>query len=1386
MADNYNNRPLLQQVDVGGALGEFLASVRVEDLVVEMVQNELDAGSTLTRITFGPDAFVCEGNGRAVDAAAWARIATMLGAGTTIAAKEDGIGAKNHGLRTGFKLGDRIFVQSDGFGMELTLLGDESQPGLYKPGSYPLEVDEESPKEGTRITIPYRRNPISVGDRYGLDTIDDELLERLRGEAIAQAPTRFIGVVPWRDGAYYRLEIGRSDGDRSIFSFDITTSTIRGAMIRTCKERRAAERPKLILREQSLQFQLNLSDGDVERIPPNYRERGKVFGEVSWQVDRVGRPVPNVGRLRYPIAYPAGDHPAYSEHAFHISGPYHSDSTRHGVTDVDRNRKISAQGRAAMAGFLRDILLPKHGGRALALIRRAGRPNPTSEAAFADELIEAGALPINVQGKRRSPRTPLVDTTDENWKITVAAYAGRPSEVAFDLQRLCPPGRQLLARDVPTFGVAAILAASDARSAASKSPRVGRYTEADVVSELAPIETRIRDMLIKGAPSASQTDRWLAMLGVVQEAIDRRSLNENLEKRIAEYALFPTATGVLKPKKEVLYSRSAIPFIDGVSAPTVIHPKAASFRFLREGALRLKQFKIDNHLSNLDFSPTSGATRDKFVAWLAKNNSKLAPSTLRIIAGYPVWATTRGDHVPLDRFCLPRHPILRDITLEIVPQPAEAVRSFPNLRSTSRGAIHIRTRPSLEELRSWHTSKCLKVRSLYDENNLSFHAAANELEDKLEWLAERGPPELPLREVALDHVTVSAGGTVDIASNLHVPTQIVVACGIGPKLLIASQRIRLMVALGARITPSAIALKLALNGAEADEELLFRRLEAYRHVANLSELTDEAIVRIEGHVFAPSKLKLSGNPDFWGAWRTLWPVNNLTPDRIALATDLGVVNVRPTSSLSRDFFVWINEGKAQRIVNHQRQILRHLKDYRAGPLHWWSGEPNLPCLLVRKGQGLELTTFRRATSGQSMAFLPDFPLIHTELLRRDSRRSLIVTHLPDVSGTIFEKLRALRLRSLKVAVGYPVSISTETESEARDVALEALLRRLQSREIKNRLVERLEVQEIPRNHLVNDWRRVIETIKGIRLASGLSATFELGLHRYKVEYPGGLDDRGLIWIDTTREPIMAFYDAVASRLFQPEASSHAGSALRRAIEQPFESGTVENDEEERDGLDRTGKPAGAPPPPPPPPLKTGHGLAPGALDPIVPNPLPIKPQGPKDEKGDDNQIRKPRAPRPRSGGDDKRDSAERESVRNLKDEHYGAHCQVCLGGYEVEALTPSDSYLCIGAYRRRILQGHHVDHLQNEGGKGEANIIVLCQYHHDLLGDQLTGSSISKALLTAEPMRRVFPRDNIGLGVVAIDGLAATVLLDADPFRVTLFFTREHAAAWRAAHPVAP
>jgi len=71
---------------------------------------------------------------------------------------------------------------------------------------------------------------------------------------------------------------------------------------------------------------------------------------------------------------------------------------------------------------------------------------------------------------------------------------------------------------------------------------------------------------------------------------------------------------------------------------------------------------------------------------------------------------------------------------------------------------------------------------------------------------------------------------------------------------------------------------------------------------------------------------------------------------------------------------------------------------------------------------------------------------------------------------------------------------------------------------------------------------------------------------------------------------------------------------------------------------------------------------------------------------------------------------------------------------------------------------------------------LLCHFHHAELGDALTRTRILEALAAAGPVSRRFSAEG---NSISLTGLLANVKVDVPAREVPIFFTRQHAAAWR-------
>jgi hypothetical protein len=540
----------------------------------------------------------------------------------------------------------------------------------------------------------------------------------------------------------------------------------------------------------------------------------------------------------------------------------------------------------------------------------------------------------------------------------------------------------------------------------------------------------------------------------------------------------------------------------------------------------------------------------------------------------------------------------------------------------------------------------------------------------------------------------------------------------------------------------------------------------------------DPIIPFKGTAVAPETLTFPGQIDLWGDWKRQWQPKNLTPDRQEILLKIGVVRQVLSEQLSQEFFSWLALQSLGAQRQHLAQIMRHLRDRQRGPLKWRSHFPNLPCLPVRgKDDYFELACFSRVTSPRSHYFLPDFPELQDELLKRDPLRKLVITDVEGIQGSLFTPLRKAGVKSLRETAGRPVRLLASGEAEPLRADLREILRKLQTERLMTELPKRLELHGVPSDYLRPNWRSFVKQLKGIRVAPDLHATYLIGGRHYDLSLASGVDQSsGLVWLVPCQNIIIALYEALAGHIFREESGPLAAYGLMRAVERPFSS--VKDPGGERDVGNAVnqeqslGEQAKAE-------LRTSHGITEEELKQSAPDPTqfdltPIKPGSPEERA----HVKK--RPRPASATSPLRGSVqEQEQIRQLKEDHYSWHCQACLGSYEVTVAAPPYTYLALDRYRRSNVEANHVDHLGSAGLQGAWNLLILCKYHHDFLGDRLTRHLVLSGLNSAKAALRKFPLDHECSTFKSIDGSIAEVRIDVPPFKVLLFFTNEHAKAWK-------
>ncbi|AZV18962.1 hypothetical protein [Mesorhizobium sp. M7A.F.Ce.TU.012.03.2.1] len=1352
------------KMDGPAAVGQFLREVSLVDLVVELVQNDLDAGATRTWIEFGEQGLVCEGDGEPLDAKAWARLESVIGAGGDIEAKRDGIGSKNHGLRSLFRLADRIGIQSAGLRSDLTLRGDLARPKRFKPAFWPRQDDRGAPRMGTRIIAPYRTMAIKVpdGDNTTLHPPEPKLIDDLWRGAVDDAPERFVSAsrpgAPWR----YTLRLSRYGQGVVDFTFECAAlaGKSRGLWLRTCRVQQDGGTTRTVLRRHALRYRCKIGDGG--KVPRLFRAGGRIWGELNWKVDQAGRPLPDRGRLRYPIAFTGRE--ARSGHGFDVSAAFIAGRSRHDISADARNDELLQQGRDAFAAA-GQLLAHSYGTRATGLLRglETRDLDYPAEVAILKEMVAGGGLCSAVFGKEAVPALkghrvlqtgativlPVADDTRPATLRTVAALGAAVGDI--------------LHPDTPAFVREHLLGLSHGEAA------IRRFGIDDAARQVLITENsaddRIADIIVKRTAAALQ-------------ALDARrgagGIPGDLADDLMGNGILPTFDGRTVPWKRARRLDRVPPTIPGVQAPPVVHNTVSYSNVLLKGTLAVKDFRLDEYLSTLNFEPTQQVTRRKFFGWLDENALTLKAITLRRIAEKPVWPGSDGQHRVLDAYCYPKARTLRQLLASSIIAPAASTVALIESSKLPAKSPRLRGEPSDEELLGWHSAELATVKSELDLG--AARARLDELERSMTWVLDRYP-SISIR-LGHAHETLSQAGEMVAVSALHVPSPATAACGLPATSLTRQRSTALYLRLGARPRPTPAAILTALRN-DPDPQKLFVRLEAYkRGQGDLFLLAAEKILTVDGIVRAADECAFVGEPDFWGEWKVGITADGVA-DHHALLSQIGVTRARPTKDLSVGFFDWLSNQSRAVQQRHHPKIDRHWKEPSTGPVAWIGANQDVRCIPVTSAaKPFELVGLSTAMRTSEGICLDDFPEIRDAALASGKLR-LTLIKAPGSRSPILDLLAGVGVRSLRALVGSPRAVGGIGSVElVSDLTVE-----LSSLQTKRRLAEfraRLPLNGVAIADLRPEWQKMLKAIAGVRSRPKLSAVYRLFGRDYEVPVRSGIDrDTRLVLVAADSDRLHEMYEVIAEYLFKP-GKMNAWGLLRAArdrrqleflatgieeTEEETEEGDKETEEDDQETSDAN---IGGD-------VEKGHGLSAAKLTPVLPDPKPLPPISTATL-----------VPRPKRKGALARTPSqgtqsleEEDQKRALKQEHYGYHCQACLGAMEVLKAAPPGTYVFAPGYRQRFLHAHHVQHRQNGGALGAGNLLVLCEYHHRLFGDQLSRALVLAGLAEATPLKRAFPVDEAGERLRRRSGLLARTALSAPPFEARLYFTEEHAAAWR-------
>ena len=714
----------VQKFDHEPQFWQFLRGLDFNDLIIELIQNDLDANATRTSISFLPDRLVCSGNGESVSDDGWSRLAYVMGAGDQVERKRFRIGVKNHGLKACFGLGDEIILRSDGKRTVQTLYkdGPDRPPS---PGTFPApEHDEEAPNIGCVVEIPYRRNVLNVekGEHFQIEPTDVSSVEKIFLDACVELPARLMGVI--RPGVRDQYTISLNHFRFGSVRLEWHARRPRRAggggrrqftlFSRECRiDADTASLDSNVIYERAAIFKTPYPSGSPQEIPEFFEVDRRNFAlEVAWPTDKNGRPTVTTGTRRYPIGYAPSTMSARTKIGVHFSGPYVSDAERHGASQSHSfNKFIDDACKDALVEVMASHLLHRHGGKAMELYIE-DEPSPDEEILkdLVRRTVDKRALPLQQRetkslrrsrlvppkpSKRKSRRSPLGPRRLSDGglaTVVLPMFTWSQDEVSPLLFDICPASNDKIDKNVPCQII---------RLLARESITI-KFDEKDAIQRFQP------ESAARYFPWENDSE-WQKALGdvavvkkyldVVYEAIQQGQLES--EQEVAEDVYLPNEHSQPRPLRTMHSAVNLPPNLPAHESVPILHIKLQAHPLLKRRAWKPRPFKIDDYIEMARLEVASVEHRQTFWNWLRNNGRKVNTRQLRKFRALPVWPREDGALSSFDDLCKPQGRRIESILRDDIHLPSSQIFQPGLVQRKGKSRLRLRREVRHEEVESF-------------------------------------------------------------------------------------------------------------------------------------------------------------------------------------------------------------------------------------------------------------------------------------------------------------------------------------------------------------------------------------------------------------------------------------------------------------------------------------------------------------------------------------------------------------------------------------------------------------------------------------------------------------------------------------------------------------
>jgi hypothetical protein len=421
-----------------------------------MIVNDLDAGATKTKVEFRRDLIRVTGNGEPVTDDGWERLAVLQGAGRRVAHKVGGIGIKNHGLKTGFLIGDQITISSGGRYSRQVINKNENE-SRPEPGAMIEPLKSFRRIQGCEVSIPYRKRGFSTGlgsgEGFSSKQIRYSDIREMYHEATSKLPLALMGIVRHGERPEYSVEISHFQLPTERISWKCGPAKSlngRNSYVRTVTARRDGK-VRFQHRERVWQTKVSATRFVGRKIPVFFRDKRSVILELSWAIDKDGHPIPGPDQFRYPVSFPSEN----TGLGISISAPWRGDTQRHTLqSDDELNDDILDLAIDELALATKLLSIPLSRARSLDFLGGDAEQIDEDRAdQYTRALISIGGVPAvrRLELKSKGPRDGKVVgvAPSEDNPLIVPRPRWESGEPPKSLVRLMPVGQIYLCPDVP-------------------------------------------------------------------------------------------------------------------------------------------------------------------------------------------------------------------------------------------------------------------------------------------------------------------------------------------------------------------------------------------------------------------------------------------------------------------------------------------------------------------------------------------------------------------------------------------------------------------------------------------------------------------------------------------------------------------------------------------------------------------------------------------------------------------------------------------------------------------------------------------------------------------------------------------------------------------------